>query len=406
VKRSTTALLAALVAAVPTALAVAREDAGTARAPQATASAYAREDSGNRTGYVTARRGQSKTGAGTEASAEVDGRRAVSSAGADVSEVSIFDGLVTADRVEVTADASRGRTRTGGTVVALRVDGRRVESGRGASHDLAGQGTLAVLTTKDDGITGLDARLTKDYRGHPAGSRVIVGFARASARDGSAPAARDRPASERRRATPRRERPERRRRQRRRPTAEEREAERRAAPRLDVLPTGGGYAFPVYGDETTYSDDWGAPRQHTGQHEGNDIFAPAGTPVVAVTDGRLYRVGTRRIPGNRLWLRNSRGDTFFYAHLSAFSEAARNGADVRAGQVLGFVGSTGDAEQTPPHLHFEVHPLDGEAVNPYPFLRAWQERRDVPAAAWLTRYGADPGSRPGALVVVKDYLEP
>lgn len=400
--RSSAALLVAVAAAVPAAIAVAGEEAGTARAPQASASAYAREDSGSRTGYVTARRGQSRTGQGTRVSAAAEGHRATAAAEADVSEVDVFDGLVTADRVQVIAGAERGRTETGGTVTGLRVDGRPVGPRPGATHDLAGQGTLTVLTSKGDGITGLDARLTKDRGGHPAGSRVIVGFARASARDGSSPAtpkAKAHPDH----GEPKRERAEH---KRRRPTAEEREARRRAAPRLDVLPTGGGYAFPVYGDDTSYSDDWGAPRRETGRHEGNDIFAPAGTPVVAVTDGRLYRVGTRRIPGNRLWLENSRGDTFFYAHLSAFSETARNGADVRAGDVLGFVGSTGDAEQTPPHLHFEVHPLDGDAVNPYPFLRAWQERRDVPAAAWLTRYGADPGSRPGALVVVEDYLQP
>ncbi|MBA3306593.1 MAG: M23 family metallopeptidase, partial [Thermoleophilaceae bacterium] len=120
--------------------------------------------------------------------------------------------------------------------------------------------------------------------------------------------------------------------------------------------------------------------------------------------GTLYRVGTRKVPGNRLWLRSSRGDTFFYAHLSAFAESARNGARVRAGDVLGFVGDTGDAERTPPHLHFEVHPQAGAAVNPYRFLRAWDERRDVPPAAWLDRYGQDPGARPGVLVVVEDFL--
>jgi murein DD-endopeptidase MepM/ murein hydrolase activator NlpD len=126
--------------------------------------------------------------------------------------------------------------------------------------------------------------------------------------------------------------------------------------------------------------------------------------VLAVTDGTLYRVGTREVPGNRLWLRSARGDTFFYAHLGAFAYGARNGARVSAGDVIGFVGNTGDAEPTPPHLHFEVHPRGGEAVNPYPFVRAWDERRDVPAAAWLTRYGRDPGARPGVLVVVEDYL--
>jgi hypothetical protein len=97
------------------------------------------------------------------------------------------------------------------------------------------------------------------------------------------------------------------------------------------------------------------------------------------------------------------GDSFFYAHLSAFATDARNRLKVKAGQVIGFLGSTGDAEQTPPHLHFEVHPGDGEAVDPYPFLRAWESRRDVPAAAWVRENG-QVGQQPGTLVVLKDFL--
>ena len=89
-------------------------------------------------------------------------------------------------------------------------------------------------------------------------------------------------------------------------------------------------------------------------HIGADIFASFGTPIVAVADGRLYRVGTLKISGNRLWLRDKKGYRYFYAHLSDFAAAAYNGADVHAGEVIGFVGNTGDAEPTPPHLHFEV----------------------------------------------------
>jgi murein DD-endopeptidase MepM/ murein hydrolase activator NlpD len=150
-----------------------------------------------------------------------------------------------------------------------------------------------------------------------------------------------------------------------------------------------------------YSDDWGAARQNTGSHEGNDVFAPAGTPVLAVTDGTLRRVGTARVPGNRLYLYSENGDYYFYGHLSSFTEEAREGAKVKAGQPVGFVGSTGDAEPTPPHVHFEIHPGGGPPVNPYPFLRAWEKKRDVPTAAWLANYA---GSRPGTLVVERDYL--
>ncbi len=170
--------------------------------------------------------------------------------------------------------------------------------------------------------------------------------------------------------------------------------------------TSDGYAFPVYG-RATVADGFGAVRAAPiVTHEGDDIFAPFGSPVVAVRDGRLSQVGTLPISGNRLWVTSSGGDAFFYAHLSAFSTAARNGARVRAGTVLGYVGNTGDAEPTPPHLHFEVHPggKRQDAVDPYPILTAWQGRQDVPPGAWLQRLGADPAERPGALVTVRDFI--
>jgi hypothetical protein len=116
-------------------------------------------------------------------------------------------------------------------------------------------------------------------------------------------------------------------------------------------------------------------------------------------------VGTLPVSGNRLWVKCDKGDdAFFYAHLSAFATDTRNGLKVRAGEVVGFVGSTGDAEQTPPHVHFEVHPGNGGPVNPYPFLRAWEGRRDVPAAAWVRQNGTTAGEQPGTLVVVRDFL--
>src|ERR671919_1132064 len=97
--------------------------------------------------------------------------------------------------------------------------------------------------------------------------------------------------------------------------------------------------------------------------------------------------------GNRLWLRDGEGNEFYYAHLSAFSPLARDGARVRAGDVIAFVGTTGDAEGTPPHLHFEIHPVgllslgyDG-VVDPYPALVRWRHLEDVrfvAGARWLT----------------------
>ena len=86
--------------------------------------------------------------------------------------------------------------------------------------------------------------------------------------------------------------------------------------------------------------------------------------MVAVADGTIERVGTLPISGNRLWLRTRRGDAFFYAHLSAFAPDAVDGRRVKAGTLLGFVGNTGDAEPTPPHVHFEIHPGGGRGDRP------------------------------------------
>lgn len=418
-----------LALALGATIAVARQGDGarSAKVAKASATAFARSGTSGERGRVSVSGNGSRSAAGTTVTASTDGGRASAGATAVVRRVNIFSGLVTAGAVEVTASASSGATSTSGSVSSLGIAGEPVASpAEAARYDLDGYGTLSALTSDGGAIIGLRATLTKPYKGHPAGATVAIAYASASATDGADPAA-AKPRSRRRATTPggsedrdaapparkRRGRPAPRPAGERPPSASEREegprapglARRRRAPRLDTLPTGRGYAFPVYGTKTAYGNDWGAPRQHTGTHEGNDIFAPNGTPVLAVTDGVLYRVGTRAIPGNRLWLRNRRGDTFFYGHLSAFAHDARNGARVRAGDVIGFVGTTGDAERTPPHLHFEIHPRDGEAVNPYPFLRAWEERRDVPAAAWLTRYGNDPGSRPGALVVLRDFLD-
>jgi murein DD-endopeptidase MepM/ murein hydrolase activator NlpD len=138
----------------------------------------------------------------------------------------------------------------------------------------------------------------------------------------------------------------------------------------------GGYVFPVAG-EASFSDDFGAPRTTT-WHHGNDIFAGRGTPLVAVTDGTLFNVGWNDVGGNRLWLRDAAGNEYYYAHLARFSPGAREDAQVNAGDVIGYVGDTGDAVGTPPHLHFEIHPPELRAegydgvVNPYPYLKAWK----------------------------------
>ncbi len=157
--------------------------------------------------------------------------------------------------------------------------------------------------------------------------------------------------------------------------------------------TAGGYVFPVYGP-SAYGDTFGAPRADVsgGWHHGDDIFAPLGAPLLAVADGTVFSVGWNNVGGWRLWLRDRMGNEFYYAHLSAYTKLAHNGARVKAGQVLGFVGNTGDAQGTPFHLHFEVHPVamlflgyDG-AVDPTRVPRrveASRRRADPPGGAVL-----------------------
>jgi murein DD-endopeptidase MepM/ murein hydrolase activator NlpD len=154
----------------------------------------------------------------------------------------------------------------------------------------------------------------------------------------------------------------------------------------DVTPklTAGRYVFPVYGP-SAYGDTFGAPRGDVsgGWHHGDDIFAPLGAPVLAVADGTVFSVGWNDIGGWRLWLRDKQGNEFYYAHLSAYTALAVDGRHVHAGDVLAFVGNTGDAATTPFHLHFEVHPVsllflgyDG-AVNPTKYLDAWKRLEDI-----------------------------
>ena len=133
---------------------------------------------------------------------------------------------------------------------------------------------------------------------------------------------------------------------------------------------GGSHVYPLAGS-STFSDDWLASRPGGRYHEGIDLFAARGTPVVAVADGTLFRVGYSGISGNRLWLRDGAGTEFFYAHLDGYSPAAREGATVTRGTVIGYNGDTGDARGTAPHVHFQIHPGGGGPVRPYPIVSAW-----------------------------------
>ena len=146
------------------------------------------------------------------------------------------------------------------------------------------------------------------------------------------------------------------------------------------------YIFPVTG-RPDYVDTYGAFRGDVpgNWHHGDDIFAALGTPVVAAANGTLNRVGWEHLGGWRLWVRDRRGNEFYYAHLSGYSPLALHSTHVKAGDVLGFVGNTGDAFTTLPHLHFEIHPhqllwLDyNGAVDPTSYLHQWPQLGDVHA---------------------------
>jgi murein DD-endopeptidase MepM/ murein hydrolase activator NlpD len=150
---------------------------------------------------------------------------------------------------------------------------------------------------------------------------------------------------------------------------------------LKVTPPLGlsGYVFPVVG-EVSYGDTYGAFRGDVpgNWHHGDDIFAKLGTPVVAVASGTLNRVGWEKLGGWRLWVRDSLGNEFYYAHLAAYSPRALRSNNVTAGEVVGFIGNTGDAFTTWPHLHFEVHPRSllhlgyNGAVDPTTYLDHWR----------------------------------
>lgn len=132
-----------------------------------------------------------------------------------------------------------------------------------------------------------------------------------------------------------------------------------------------GFVFPV-GDPHAFVDSFLAPRMTgTGfahRHQGTDIMAASGTPLLACERGVIVKVGTDRLGGTKLWLVGESGTRYYYAHLSAFAKGVVDGVAVPAGQVIGYVGTTGNASGGPAHLHFEVHPPGLDAVNPFPLL--------------------------------------
>lgn len=120
---------------------------------------------------------------------------------------------------------------------------------------------------------------------------------------------------------------------------------------------------PVAGHR--FTDTWGAARSGGRKHEGVDILAKKGTPVRSTTDGILVRIGESGLGGKAVYVQGP-GARHYYAHLNAFA-GQKLYARIRAGEVIGYVGDTGNAKGTP-HLHYGIYLTDGGAVNPYPLI--------------------------------------
>lgn len=126
-----------------------------------------------------------------------------------------------------------------------------------------------------------------------------------------------------------------------------------------------GRTCPVAG-ANTFRDSWGEPRPGGRAHHGVDMVAANGTPLVAVENGIIYGVGFHYLGGNNLYLRGDSTDIYYYAHLSGFAPGMGEGVRVNKGQLIGYVGATGNAAG--PHLHLGYQPAGGPLTNPYQLI--------------------------------------
>jgi murein DD-endopeptidase MepM/ murein hydrolase activator NlpD len=115
------------------------------------------------------------------------------------------------------------------------------------------------------------------------------------------------------------------------------------------------------------ADTWQAPRGTDRRHEGQDIFAARGTPILSATKGIIYNIGENNLGGQTVSVIGSGGRLYYYAHLDSYARGIEVGDRVTTRTVLGYVGTTGNAQGTPPHLHFGVYTGTG-AINPLPLL--------------------------------------
>jgi murein DD-endopeptidase MepM/ murein hydrolase activator NlpD len=358
------------------------------------------------------------------------GSAAATQSFAEAIVVSLFNGEIVAGKVtaSVSAGASErsvGSESSASEVQGLRALGHDVASTPGTSVSLEDWGTLTVLAvssgTRKKGppaaqasVTALRVHLTADHGGLPAGSEIVIGSAQAtSVADASARpsppvnSGQERNPSRGRNPLPPAPEPD--------VGGEVPGGPVRVAPEVSAQLSSGGFVFPIFGT-ASFGDSFGAPRPDVpgGWHHGEDIFAAAGTPLLAVADGTLHTIGFNRIGGYRIWLRDTEGNEFYYAHLSAYSPLAVEGRSVKSGDVIGFVGNTGDADGGAPHLHFEIHPAsmaglgyDG-VVAPYSILLAWRRAQDISFSAGRIYVPTGPGSTtlppPGAVLLEADDI--
>jgi peptidase M23-like protein len=361
------------------------------------------------------------------------GSAATTQSFAETIVVSLFNGEIVAGKVTAAVSAGASERSVGADtgasgVQGLRALGNDIASTPGATASLEDWGSLTVLSGSSGSrkkgppaaqasMVALRIHLSAEHGGLPAGSEIVIGSAQAtSAADVDAP---PKPVVPGRNGRPARPAPD----QPQLPPAPEPDVGGdvpggpvKVAPEISARLSSGGFVFPIYGT-ASFGDSFGAPRPDVpgGWHHGEDIFAAGGAPLLAVADGTLHTIGFNKIGGYRLWLRDTEGDEFYYAHLSAYSPLAVEGRSVQAGDVIGFVGNTGDADGGAPHLHFEIHPAsmaglgyDG-VVAPYSILLAWRRAQDISFSAGRIYVPTGPGGSttlppPGAVLLEADDI--
>jgi murein DD-endopeptidase MepM/ murein hydrolase activator NlpD len=137
-------------------------------------------------------------------------------------------------------------------------------------------------------------------------------------------------------------------------------------------------AMPVQDVSTKQvSNTWHAPRDGGRLHEGQDIFAPRGTPILSATEGYVVNIGENSLGGQTVSVIGAGGRIYYYAHLEAYAPHLAEGDYVSTQTLLGYVGTTGNAAGTPPHLHFGVYESTRGAMNPLPLLSDRPEEKKL-----------------------------